>query len=141
LIENFEKKHYSYSEWNKTLFSEVVTVTGPGKMIFLAGIGAEHETTGDVVFPGDFSAQCRLTYEKIGKLLARHGAGPADVVKQVTYVTDARYRPEATKIRSGFYEGAPLPVHTFLTVSQLAFPGMLIEVDIIAVVPDRNVRA
>ncbi|MGB6270942.1 MAG: hypothetical protein WBF44_05065 [Pseudolabrys sp.] len=32
----FEKKNYNYSEWTKGLFSEVVTVTHPGKMIFLA---------------------------------------------------------------------------------------------------------
>ena len=33
----FEKKTYNYSEWTKGLFSEVITVTHPGKMIFLAG--------------------------------------------------------------------------------------------------------
>jgi len=31
----FEKKNFSYNEWTKGLFSEVVTVTHPGKMIFL----------------------------------------------------------------------------------------------------------
>jgi len=39
----FEKKNYNYSEWTKGRFSEAVTVTGPGKMIFLAGIGSEDE--------------------------------------------------------------------------------------------------
>ena len=40
----FEKKNYNYGEWTKGLFSEVVTVTHPGKMIFLAGVGAEDES-------------------------------------------------------------------------------------------------
>ena len=35
--QTFEKKNYNYSEWTKGRFSEAVTVTGPGKMIFLAG--------------------------------------------------------------------------------------------------------
>jgi hypothetical protein len=39
----FEKKNFNYSPWTKGLFSEVVTVTHPGKMIFLAGVGAEDE--------------------------------------------------------------------------------------------------
>jgi hypothetical protein len=39
--QGFEKKNYNYSEWTKGRFSEAVTVTGPGKMIFLAGVGAE----------------------------------------------------------------------------------------------------
>ena len=39
--QTFEKKNYNYSEWTKGRFSEAVTVTGPGKMIFLAGVGSE----------------------------------------------------------------------------------------------------
>jgi 2-iminobutanoate/2-iminopropanoate deaminase len=39
----FEKKNYNYAEWAKGRFSEVVTATGPAKMIFLAGVGAEDE--------------------------------------------------------------------------------------------------
>jgi hypothetical protein len=31
-----EVKRYNPSEWTKGRFSEVVTVTGPGKMIFLS---------------------------------------------------------------------------------------------------------
>ena len=58
-----------------------VTVTGPGKWIFLAGVGAEAETDGSILHVGDFTAQCRYAYEKIGKLLAAHGATMADVVK------------------------------------------------------------
>jgi hypothetical protein len=39
----FEKKNYNYSDWTKGRFSEAVTVTGPAKMIFLAGVGSEDE--------------------------------------------------------------------------------------------------
>ena len=35
---NFEKKNFNYNEWTKGKFSEVVTVTNPGKFIFLAGM-------------------------------------------------------------------------------------------------------
>ena len=56
----FEKKNYNYSEWTKGLFSEVVTVTHPGKMIFLAGVGAEDESgaRGSIRHLGDFAGQC-----------------------------------------------------------------------------------
>ena len=52
----FEKKNYTYSEWTKGRFSEAVTVTGPGKTIFLAGVGAEDENSaaGTILHPGDF---------------------------------------------------------------------------------------
>jgi 2-iminobutanoate/2-iminopropanoate deaminase len=131
----FEKNHYNYGKWTKGRFSEAVTVTGPGKMVFLAGIGAEHEHTGDILYPGDFAAQCRYAYRKLKKVLARNGASMADVVKQVTYVTDARYQREAGACRREAYGDAPLPAHTFLNVSQLAWPDMMVEIDVIAVVP------
>jgi 2-iminobutanoate/2-iminopropanoate deaminase len=88
----YEKKNYNYSEWTKGLFSEVVTVVKPGKMIFLAGVGAEDEgaNRGVIRHLGDFDGQCRYAYEKIKKLLAAHGASMNDVVKIVTYVTDIR---------------------------------------------------
>ncbi len=52
----FEKKNFTYSEWTKGRFSESVSVTGPGKMIFLAGVGAEDENGkgGDILYKGDF---------------------------------------------------------------------------------------
>jgi 2-iminobutanoate/2-iminopropanoate deaminase len=132
----FEKKNYNYSEWTKGRFSEVVTVTGPGKMIFLAGIGSEDEkgTTGQILHPSDFMAQCRYAYDKIKRLLAHHGATLADVVKQTTYVTDIRFQREAGTCRTEQYGDMPRPAHTFLNVSALAWPNMLVEIDVIAMV-------
>jgi len=131
----FEKKNYNYSEWTKGLFSEVVTVTHPGKMIFLAGVGAEDESggRGTIRHLGDFAGQCRYAYDKIKRLLAAQGATMNDVVKVVTYVTDIRNQVEAGKCRAEALGGAPQPVHTFLNINQLAWPGMLVEVDVIAI--------
>lgn len=52
-----------------------MTVTGPAKMFFLAGIGSEHEQTGKIIYPGDFTAQYRYAFRKLKKVLARNGAG------------------------------------------------------------------
>ncbi len=131
----FEKKNFNYGRWTKGRFSEAVTVTGPGKMIFLAGIGAEHEQSGKILFPGDFARQCRYAYKKLKKVLARNGATMTDIVKQVTYVTDVRYQSAAGACRREAYGDVPLPAHTFLNISQLAWPGMLVEIDVIAIVP------
>jgi enamine deaminase RidA (YjgF/YER057c/UK114 family) len=129
-----EKKHFNYGSWTKGRFSEAVTVTGPGKMIFLAGIGAEHEETGEIQHMGDFDGQCRYAYEKLEKVLARNGASLKDVVKQVSYVTDVRYMQQTGEHRRRAYGDHPLPTHTFLVVSQLAWPGMLVELDVIAMI-------
>lgn len=131
----FEKQHFHHNEWTKGRFSEAVTVTGPGKWVFLAGVGAEAEKDGAILHIGDFTAQCRYAYDKIRKLLAAHGATMADVIKLVTYVVDIRDRDAMNKCRAEAFKGGPLPVHTFLAISQLARPGMLVEMDVIAVVP------
>src|SRR6478735_7027665 len=99
--QTFEKKNYNYSEWTKGRFSEAVTVTGPGKMIFLAGVGAEDENgaPGTILHKGDFGAQCKYAYDKIKRLLDKHGATLADVAKMVSYLTDVRYQPDYGKCR------------------------------------------
>ena len=43
MAQGLEVRRYNPSEWTKGRFSEVVTVNGPGKTIYLAGIGAEDE--------------------------------------------------------------------------------------------------
>src|SRR5262247_1393846 len=132
----FEKKNYNYSEWTKGRFSEAVTVTGPGKMIFLAGVGAEDEGSmpGVIRHKDDFMGQCRYAYDKIKRLLERHGATLGDVVKMVTYVTDIRYQPDYGECRVEAFGNLPLPAHTFLNINQLAWPGMIVEIDVTAIV-------
>ena len=132
-----EKKHYNYSEWTKGRFSEAVTVTGPGRTIYLAGVGSEDENgaPGAILHKGDFTGQCKYAYDKIKRLLAKHGATLADIAKMVTYLTDVRYQPDYGKCRSAEFGTSAPPAHTLLTISQLAWPGMIVEVDVTAVVP------
>jgi 2-iminobutanoate/2-iminopropanoate deaminase len=134
----YEKKSYNYAEWAKGRFSEVVTVRNAGKIIYVAGVGAEDENSaqgGVIRHLGDFAGQCRYAWDKIKRLLEKHGATVEDVDKVVTYVTDIRYFFEAGKCRAEAYAGATPPAGTFLVVSALAWPGMLIEVDVTASTP------
>jgi 2-iminobutanoate/2-iminopropanoate deaminase len=133
--QTLEKKNFNHSEWTKGLFSEVVTVTGPAKFIYLAGIESSKDNDGSLLHGGDFLGQCRYVWERIGRLLKEHGATVSDIVKATTYVTDIRYRDELGKCRTEVFTGKPLPPHTLLNVVQLARPGMMIEVDVVAAVP------
>lgn len=135
--QTFEKKNYNYSEWTKGRFSEAVTVIGPGKMIFLAGVGSEDENGkgGDILHKGDFTAQCKYAFDKIKRALEKNGATLGDIVKMVTYITDVRYQPDFGKCRQDTFGTTPMPAHTLLTISQLAWPGMLVEIDVTAVIP------
>ena len=140
LAQPLEIKRYNPSEWTKGRFSEVVTVTGPGTMIYLAGVGAEDENgppgqSAPILHLGKPYEQCLYAYDKIKRLLATHGATLADVVKQVVYVTDIRYQADVARCRREAYgENGPIPANTFLVINALANVGMLLEIDVTAVV-------
>jgi 2-iminobutanoate/2-iminopropanoate deaminase len=139
LAQQLEVKRYNPSPWTKGKFSEIVTVNGPGKTIYLAGIGAEDEkapegSNAQTLHVGNPYAQCVYAYDKIKRLLAAHGGTLADVVKQVVYVTDVRFQSPVRKCRDEAYGKGPIPANTFLVINGLASPTMLLEIDITAVV-------
>ena len=138
--QDLEVKRFNPSEWTKGVFTEIITVNGPGKTIYLAGVGAEDETapagaSAPIRHLGDPYEQCRYAYDKIKRALSAQGGTLADVVKQVVYVTDIRYQAPVGKCRREAYGNGPIPINTFLVISGLAIQGMLLEIDVTAVVP------
>jgi 2-iminobutanoate/2-iminopropanoate deaminase len=134
----YEKKSYNYAEWAKGRFSEVVAVRNAGKVLYLGGVGSEDETSaqgGVIRHLGDFGAQCRYAWDKIKRLLAKHGATVENIDKVVTYMTDVRDFAEAGKCQTEAFAGAIQPAGTVVVVSALVWPGMLLEVDVTASTP------
>lgn len=121
--------------WSAEVFADSVSVTPGGRTIYFSGMGAEDAVDGHIRHSGDFTAQCRYAYEKIRAALAREGASFEHVVKITTYVLDAGDRQASTACRREAFGDIPLPTHTFIVVAGLAWPDMLVEVDVTAVVP------
>lgn len=129
---------FNHSAWTKGIFSEAVTVTGIGnaKFIYLAGVGAEDENgpRGAIRHHGNLLEQCRYAYDKIKRVLGHHGADLNHVVKVTTYITDLRLRGTMPKCVGEAWGSITFPAHTLLGIGGLAFPEMLIEIDVTAVV-------
>ena len=130
----FEKRTIDNGNWNTGRFADAVTVRTPAKFIYLSGQGSEDEKDGKILFAGDVAAQCKYAWEKIDKLLAQQGAKVSDIVKATTYVTDARFQQTIGECRRTAMKGAAATPHTFLVVQALAWPGMLMEVDVVAAI-------
>ncbi|MEA2902848.1 MAG: 2-iminobutanoate/2-iminopropanoate deaminase [Alphaproteobacteria bacterium] len=131
----FEKKNFGHHPWAKGRFSESVTVTGPGKLIFLAGIGPEDEQTGEIRHKDNFLEQCRLSYRKVKNILKDHDATMNDVVRATVFVTDIRVRDDYRKCKDEAYAGVTAqPAGTFVNVTALAWPHMMFEVEVTAAV-------
>jgi len=115
-------------------YTQVVTVSGTGKMIFVAGQLAR-DADGNLVGKGDMRAQIRQIGENIKTCLEAAGATLADIVKTNTYVTDYEEFSKHGDMRLRYF-GAATPTSTTVQISRLADPAAMIEVEAIAVIND-----
>jgi enamine deaminase RidA (YjgF/YER057c/UK114 family) len=115
----------------------VVEVTGPGRIIYVAGqLG--YDVTGKVPEPGDFRAQATQVFENLKAALDSVGARFEHVVKFNTFLTDIRAQiPIYREVRDRYVSTAAPPASTTVEIPRLAREGALIEVEAIAVLPAR----
>ena len=114
-------------------YSHVVSASG--KMIFVAG-QISVDKSGNMVGAGDLRAQTVQVLENVKAALAAAGATFADVVKQNTYVVNlnAEALPIIREVRSQFLPAENPPASTLVGVTALAMEGLLIEIEVVAVV-------
>ena len=91
---------------------------------------------GNVVGKGDIKAQTKQVLENVSAALAAAGATFADVVKANTYVVNLKGEDLAAirEVRAAYYPAENPPASTLVGVTALAFPDLLIEVEVVAVV-------
>ena len=81
----------------KPAYSHVVTVTGPGKTIYIAGQLAR-DAEGNIVGPGDMRAQVEQTFKNLDACLKAAGATWADVVKTTVFLHDMATFPTVNEV-------------------------------------------
>ena len=117
-----------------TGYTHVVEVTGPAKMVFIAGQIAL-DKDGNVVGAGDMTAQAEQVFKNVEAALAAAGAKFTDVVKMNTYVTDMDKAPAVREVRAKYF-GETTPASTLVQVVKLARPEFLLEIEVIAALPN-----
>lgn len=114
-------------------FNRVVTVTGPAKMIFIAGQTPSDENY-KCVAPGDYRAQYMQVMNNLTIQLKAAGASWDDVVVRRIFVIDVdRYLKETGDLPRFYKPGTAAP-NTLIGVTRLSHPDFLIEMDLIAMV-------
>ena len=116
----------------KARYTHVVTVSGTGKMIFVAGQLARN-AQGVCVGKGDMRAQIQQVGENIKTCLGAVGATLADIVKTSTFVTDYQEFAKHPDM-SLRYLGPATPTSTTVQISRLADPDAMVEIEAIAVI-------
>jgi enamine deaminase RidA (YjgF/YER057c/UK114 family) len=113
-------------------YTHVVTVSGTGKMIFVAGQLAR-DANGNLVGKGDMRAQIQQVGENIKTGLEAAGATLADIVKTNTFVTNYEEYAKHGDMRARYF-GPATPTSTTVQISRLADPEAMVEIEAIAVI-------
>jgi enamine deaminase RidA (YjgF/YER057c/UK114 family) len=110
-------------------------VVARGRTVFVRGQVGQDIDTAISVGVGDAAAQTEQAMKNVAQLLREAGASLQHVCKITIYLTDPRYRETVYRTVGRWLKGV-YPVSTGLVVSGLARPEWLVEVDVIAVIPD-----
>lgn len=111
--------------------STAVKVKG-GTMLFLAGHTASLPQADAEL--GNFDAQFRRVFDKIGNTLKQAGGTFDDIVSMSVFLTDLRYVPEFSKMAKEIFKKG-FPAVTYVEVSHLARPQLIMEIQPIAALP------
>lgn len=106
-------------------FSRAVSTEG-GKVLWLGG------QTGSPAL--NFEGQVRAIFDALDKTIkANGGQGLKDLVTMTVFITDPRLGDKLTEIRKEIFKEC-FPGSALISVSGLAVPGLLIEIQGIAVI-------
>jgi enamine deaminase RidA (YjgF/YER057c/UK114 family) len=111
----------------------VVEVTGPARIVYLAGqLGIDE--SGQLV-SSDFRAQAVQVFENLKAALDSVGARFQDVVKLNNYLGSASDLPVFREVRDQYLNYADKPASTTLAVAGFAREGALLETEAVVVLP------
>ena len=95
-------------------------------------VGIDHHAVEERV---DLRAQAEQAMKNVEQLLKEAGSDLSHIVKTTTYLIDPRYREPVYQEVGKWLKGV-FPISTGVVVSALAQPQWLMEIDVIAVIPD-----
>jgi enamine deaminase RidA (YjgF/YER057c/UK114 family) len=131
-IRKFNTKD-TYPEQN--LDNDLCQAVVAGKTVYLRGQVAQDLETRESVAAGDPAGQAEKAMANIDMLLKECGSRLEHICKVTIYLTDIRYREAVYRVVGRWLKGV-YPVSTGLTVPALARPEWLVEIDVIAVIPE-----
>lgn len=107
-------------------YSPAIVAEGK-KLVFISGQGSED-------YNANMETQIRQTFDRIGILLKAAGATFANVVLVRSYwVHLKRDLPVFRKVRRDYLK-EPYPASTAVGTTELAFPGLELEIEVIAMI-------
>jgi enamine deaminase RidA (YjgF/YER057c/UK114 family) len=86
---------------------------------------------------GDFDAQTRTVFALLDQTLKRAGGSLRNMVSMTVFINDPRHGDRFIELRREMFPEGKYPASTLITVSNFAQPGILIEIQGIAVIEEK----
>jgi enamine deaminase RidA (YjgF/YER057c/UK114 family) len=126
-------EHVEGTAFQKSRAFSPAVITQGGKTVWLAGQTATVDASGKDI-SGQFEAQARTIFALIDNTLRRSGGTLANLVTMTVFINDPRYGDSFVKIRGEFFKDGKFPASALITVAHFARPGILIEIQGVAVI-------
>jgi 2-iminobutanoate/2-iminopropanoate deaminase len=121
------------SEHQKSRAFSPAVITEGGKTVWLAGQTTLVDEEGASI-AGDCGGQARTIFALMDKTLRRCGGTLANLVTMTVFINDPRYGDEFVKVRAQTFKDGRYPASALITVSGFARPGIVIEIQGVAVI-------
>ncbi len=126
--------------WNSVGYPFNQAVVEPaGRRVHITGQVA-WDADMNIIGAGDAKRQTEVALNNIAKILAPIGGTLADIVSLTTLYVSADDIPAINAARAAAFEKATGPASTSYQITALVFPGLLVELQAIAVIPDDRFR-
>ena len=123
------------SELQKARAFSPAVITEGGRTVYMAGQTTLADENGNNI-AGNFEAQARTIFKLMDKTLQRAGGSLKNLVTMTVFITDVRNGDRFVEIRKEMFPDGNFPGSALITVTGLARPGMLIEIQGIGVIDD-----
>jgi enamine deaminase RidA (YjgF/YER057c/UK114 family) len=126
-------EHLEGTPFQKSRAFSPAVITEGGRTIWLAGQTTTIDENGNDI-SGDCAAQARAIFSLMDQTLRRCGGSLANLATMTVFINDPRYGDEFVKIRGDTFKDGRFPASALITVAAFARPGIVIEIQGVAVV-------
>ena len=125
-------QHLEGNERQKSRAYSPAVITEGGRIVWLAGQTTTTDLDGKDI-SGKFEEQARTVFQLLNRTLERAGGSLANMVTMTVFINDARYGDRFVEIRRELFPDGRYPCSALLTISGFARPGIMIEIQGVAV--------
>jgi 2-iminobutanoate/2-iminopropanoate deaminase len=123
------------TDFQKSRAFSPAVITQGGRIVWMAGQTATRDEAGNDI-SGNFEAQVRTVFSLMDKTLHKAGGSLANLVTMTVFINDPRNGDRFVEMRRDTFKDGNYPASALITVSNFARPGMLIEIQGVAVIGD-----